>query len=323
MEIFKIIKESKVTYVFMGIIASAILGYFTWPASISELTERYSLLDPAAIVSNEQDLLVRFQPLRSAMLAQFENHEKFHIGLYFEYLPTGSNIVINNDRAMWPASLIKIPVAMAVMKKVERGEWRLDNQLVILDEDKDSSFGDLYLEPTGTTLTIEELLKYALVDSDNTAHFVLLRNLDAEELEDVFTHLGLDEVLEGLKKNPDENSVDNRMTAKTYSVFFRSLFNATYLSPDNSQLFLKYLVDSPAEYAKSGVPSEVIFTHKTGVREEDGVWADSGIVYEYRRPYIVTIMLEKKNLEEEVTNEEIEALFKDISSQIYTYVQTL
>jgi beta-lactamase class A len=323
MKIFKIIKDSKATYILMGIMLSAVTAYFIWPASISELAAKYSLLDPAAIVSTEQDLLVRFQPLRSAMLAQFENHEKFHIGLYFEYLPTGSNIVINNDRAMWPASLIKIPVAMAVMKKVERGEWRLDNQLVILDEDKDSSFGNLYLEPTGTTLTIEELLKSTLVDSDNTAHFVLLRNLDAEELEDVFTHLGLDQVLEGLKKNPDANSVDNRMTAKTYSVFFRSLFNATYLSPENSQIFLEYLVDSPAEYAKSGVPSDVVFTHKTGVREEDGVWADSGIVHEYRRPYILTIMIEKKNADDEVTGEEIEDLFKDISSQIYTYVHTL
>lgn len=323
MEISKKIKDSKLTYVSLGMLICGLGGYLFWPASISEMTSQYSLLDPAAIVSNEQDLLVRFQPLRSAMLAQFENHEKFTIGMYFEYLPTGANIVVNNDKAMWPASLIKIPVAMAVMKKVERGEWRLDNRLVILDEDKDSSFGDMYLKPTGTTLTIEELLKYTLVDSDNTAHFVLLRNLNAEELEDVFTHLGLDDVLEGLKKNPEADSVDNRMTAKTYSVFFRSLFNATYLSPDNSQLFLNYLVDGPTEYAKSGVPEEVIFTHKTGIREEEGVWADSGIVYENRRPYLLTIMIEKKNPADEVSKEEIENLFKDISSQIYTYVHTL
>lgn len=323
MKIFKLILKSQITFFIIGALFACVVFLIIWPASIKELTAKYSLLDPAAIVSDEHDLLVRFQPLRSAMISQFENHEKFNIGLYFEYLPTGSNIVVNNDRAMWPASLIKIPVAMAVMKKIEKGEWQLNNQLVILDEDKDSSFGNLYLEPTGTAFTIEELLKYTLVDSDNTAHFILLRNLDSDELEEVFTHLGLDDVLDDLKKNPDQNSVDNRMTAKTYSVFFRSLFNATYLSPDNSQLFLNYLVESPSEYAKSGVPSEVIFTHKTGIREEDGVWVDSGIVYEKRRPYILTIMIEKKNHEDEVSKEEIENLFKDISSQIYTYVQAL
>lgn len=320
--IFKLL-FTKSLFVLLGLVFGLALAWGFWPESIQKQIETYTLLDPGAVVVKEQDLLVRFQPLRTAMLAQYENHEKFYIGLYFEYLPTGSNIVVNNNRAMWPASLIKIPVAMAVMKKIERGEWRLDNQLVILDEDKDSSYGDLYLEPTGTTLTIEALLRASLVDSDNTAHFVLLRNLDAEELEDVFTHLGLEEVLDGLKSSPDTEEIDNRMTAKSYSIFFRSLFNATYLSVDNSQLFLHYLIEGPSEYARSGVPPAVLFAHKTGIRTEDGVWADSGIVYENRRPYLLTIMLEKKSPELEVSAEEVEALFKDISTQIYTYVHTL
>ncbi len=282
----------------------------------------FPLLDPGAAYVTKQDMLVRFQPLRQSLIAQYSEHPDFTIGLYFEYLPTGANIVVNNDRAMWPASLIKIPVAMAVMKKIERGEWQLNNQLVILDEDKDASFGTLYTKPTGTTLTIEELLHETLVNSDNTAHFVLLRNLDAEELEDVFTHLGLDEVLQGLKNSPDAESQDNRMTAKTYSVFFRSLYNATYLSPKNSQYFLQSLTESIVEYAKLGIPDHVTYVHKTGIRDEDGVWADSGIVFEERRPYILTIMLEKKP-DATVSEEYVNDLFKEISSQIYTYVHTL
>jgi beta-lactamase class A len=270
----------------------------------------FPFLDPGASTVSEQDLLVRFQPLRAALLSQYGEHPDFTIGLYFEYLSTGANIVVNNDRAMWPASLIKIPVAMAVMKKVERGEWQLNNQLVILDEDKDDSFGDLYKQPTGTTLTIETLLHETLVNSDNTAHFVLLRNLDPQELEDVFRHLGLDEVLDGLKNSPTAEGQDNRMTAKTYSVFFRSLYNATYLSPENSQYFLGRLNDSIVEYAKLGIPDNVIYLHKTG------------IVYVERRPYLLTIMLEKKP-EVTVSDTQVNELFKDISSQIYTYVHTL
>jgi beta-lactamase class A len=283
----------------------------------------YPLLDPGATTVSTQDLLVRFQPLRQALLNQFTEHEDFYVGLYFEYLPTGANIVVNNDRAMWPASLIKIPVAMAVMKKVERGEWKLDNQLVILDEDKDASFGDLYKEPSGTTLTIREFLHATLVDSDNTAHFVLLRNLDTDELEDVFIHLGLETVLEDLKKKPEAESEDNRMTAKTYSVFFRSLYNATYLSIENSQLFLQFLTEGPKEYGRSGIPADIVFAHKTGIRSEDRVWADAGVVYLDRRPYLLTIMLEQKNKDQEINDEQIELIFKDIASQVYGYVQSL
>jgi beta-lactamase class A len=286
--------------------------------------ERLSLLDPGAVRIDEQDLLVRFQPLRTALLSQYEQHEDFYIGLYFEYLPTGSNIVVNNNRAMWPASLIKIPVAMAALKKVERGEWQLQNELVIMDEDKDASFGTLYLEPSGTTMTIDALLKASLVDSDNTAHFVLLRNLDAEELEEVFTHLGLDEVLRNLQSSPETGtSDDNRMTAKTYSIFFRSLFNATYLSPDNSQRFLSYLSAGPTEYLRSGIPPEITFAHKTGIRTEDMVWADSGIVYEARRPYLLTVMLEQKDKTAVLDEGAVEALFTEISTQVYTYVHSL
>ena len=298
-----------------------VIGVMKWQAA--NYQNPYTLLDPGAATVSEQDLLVRFQPLRQALLNQFTEHETFHVGLYFEYLPTGANIVVNNDRAMWPASLIKIPVAMAVMKKVEQGEWELDNQLVILDEDKDASFGDLYKEPTGTTMTIRDLLHATLVDSDNTAHFVLLRNLDADELEHVFIHLGLDDVLEDLKKKPEDATEDNRMTAKTYSVFFRSLYNATYLSVENSQLFLQFLTEGPTEYGRYGVPAEVVFAHKTGIRSEDKVWADAGIVYLDRRPYLLTVMLEQKDKDLELPASQIEGVFKDIASQIYTYVYSL
>ena len=107
------------------------------------------------------------------------------------------------------------------MKKIEKGDWKPSNELVIMDEDKDSSFGTLYQKPAGTTMTIEELLNKSIVDSDNTAHFVLLRNLESSEVEDFYVHLGFDDVMNALKQSPDDATFDNRITAKRYSIFFR------------------------------------------------------------------------------------------------------
>ncbi len=283
----------------------------------------FPLLDPGAGEIRQNDLLVRFQPLREKLLSEYKDNPDFTIGLYFEYLPTGSNISVNTDVAMWPASLIKIPVAMAAMKKVEQGDWQMSNELVILDEDKDASFGQLYKQPTGTTMTIEALLHATLVDSDNTAHFVLLRNIDAAELEGVFFHLGLDDFLTSFKNSPNAQTEDNRMTAKNYSVFFRSLYNATYLSPENSEKFLSILTDSGHEYVRNGLPEGTTFAHKTGIRADSGVWADSGIVYAAKRPYLLTVMLEKRDPKSAVTEADAAALFKTISSEIYTYVTAL
>lgn len=280
---------------------------------------QYSFLNPGATLVDKDDLLVNFQPLRDSLIKKYEQRDDYLISLYFEYLPTGANISLNKDEKIWPASLIKIPVAMAAMKKAETKEWKLTNELVILDEDKDSEYGKLYQQPSGTALTIRELLKATLADSDNTAHFVLLRNLDGDELEDVYSHLGLDDIIDALKRTPRGAETDNRMTAKRYSVFFRSLYNATFLTPEYSQLFLDILKDAPREYLSQGLPTDIRFMHKTGIRVDETVQADAGIVYLPGRPYLLTAMIQRKDTALGI-NGEAEKFFSEISKEIYDYV---
>lgn len=285
--------------------------------------ETKKFLNPALKVLDKKDLIVNFQELRDSLTSKYEVRNDYLISIYFEYLPTGANIAINKDERIWPASLIKIPIAMAVMKKVQDSKWKLTNELVILDQDKDNEYGSLYKEPTGTTLTIQKFLEETLINSDNTAHFVLLRNLDSGELEDVYVHLGMDDIIDALKKSPKKDAeTDNRITAKRYSIFFRSLYNSTFLSQEYSQLFLSILEKAPHELLSAGIPENISFVHKTGVRVDEAVRADSGIVYVPGRPYIITVMVQQKDkgkLNEAVVNK----LFEDISSEIYTYVKNV
>ena len=209
---------------------------------------------------------------------------------------------------------------MAAMKKIQDEKWKLSNELVILDEDKDATYGVLYQEPTGTTLTIEKFLEQSLINSDNTAHFVLLRNIDAGELEDVYVHLGMDDIIEALKKSPNKKAEeDNRMTAKRYSIFFRSLYNATYLDQHYSQLFLKILANAPRDLLGKGIPDNIPFVHKTGIRADEAVRADSGIVYVPGRPYLLTVMIQNKK-GKELDEKEVETFFKQIGEEVYYYV---
>lgn len=278
-----------------------------------------SYLNPALAVLDKRNLIVDFQPLREK-LQKYEDRQDYTISVYFEYFPTGANIATHKDVKLWPASLIKIPVAMAAMKKVQDKDWTLDNELVILDQDKDSEFGDMYKEDTGTTHTIRRFFEESLINSDNTAHFVLLRNLEGGELEEVFVHLGMDDVIEGLKRNKkDVEDVDNRITAKRYSIFFRSLYNATYLNQEYSQLFLSILQRAPKEQLSLGLPEDIVFVHKTGIRIDEKVMADSGIVYVPGRPYLLTVMI-SQNKKGDFDKEEIQRIFKEISEEVYRYV---
>lgn len=282
-------------------------------------SQKYSFLNPAIDIIQKDNLIVDFQELREFLQSNYEKRNDYLISIYFEYLPTGANISTHKDEKIWPASLIKIPVAMAVMKKVQDGKWKLTNELVIMDEDKDDSYGDLYKKPSGTTMSIKELLEASLIDSDNTAHFVLLRNLESEELEDVYNHLGLDDIIDALKRSKGDQAEDNRMTAKRYAIFFRSLYNATFLNPTYSQMFLDILEHAPRDLLGAGLPRDVQFVHKTGVRADEAVRADSGIVYASGRPYLLTVMITKKN-KKTFDEAEVAAIFKAISEETYRHV---
>lgn len=278
------------------------------------LTQTYPLLQPGRSVLQSDNLIINIQPLRDK-LNSYLNNPDFVVGIYFEYLPTGANISVNKDTELWPASLLKIPIAMAAMKKIEEKQWQLDNELVLLEQDRDPSYGDLYKQTLGTRFTIEKLLYESLVHSDNTAHRILLRNLSEEEIEVVYSHLGFEDLRQD--KSP-------KLTAKRYSILFRSIYTASFLPPFYSQKLLDILIQSPFDqYLQTGMPKTVKFADKFGTQMDLGAFADSGIVYIPNRHYLISVMLESKKLGTkpiEAIHEDAKKLFEEISKSVYEYI---
>lgn len=280
------------------------LLYFKEKKSVKkENISEYPLLDPARKFVKQDDLIVNFQPLRDYLDNKYKSDQDF--SFYFEYLPTGANIAMNKDAEFYPASLLKVPVAIAVAQKIENGEWRWDNELVLMSADKDDRFGTLYKEPTNSIHTIEDLVKRSLTDSDNTAHFMLVRNLEIEEMKKVYDHMGMEGFLD----------TEGSLSAKRYSLIFRMLYASSYLSEENSEKLLSFLsLSNFDDYIQSGLPKDVIFSHKIGVDIEKKVYLDSGIVYAKGRAYIITIMTKGKS--EQVSRE----IMKNVSEIVYNYV---
>jgi len=288
-----------------GVVVLIVIAAYFFGASknVNMWNDSFTLLDPARGLVNQKDLIVNIQPLRDSINIEYENDKD--ISVYFEYLPTGANISLNKDAEFYPASLLKVPVAMAVAKKIEQGEWKWSNELVLMPTDKDNKFGTLYKEPSNSKFTIEEIVRRSLSDSDNSAHFILVRNLEMNEMNDVYDHMGLDGFLK----------TEGSLSAKKYSVMMRALYAASYLSEENSQKLLKYLSQSPfSQYVQQGLPDDVTFAHKIGVDDDRKVYLDSGIIYTKGRPYLLTVMTKNKNYE---TAQKIMA---DISKKAYNYV---
>jgi beta-lactamase class A len=261
-----------------------------------------SLTDPLRQFYKADDLVINIQPLRNE-LNKLENNQ--NISIYFEVLNTGANISINKDSGFFPASLLKVPLIIAVVKKIERGEWQWNTKIELTEADKNNDFGTLWQQPVGTLFTIEELVKQELVNSDNTAYFMLLNNINPTEILKVQNYLGLGDF-------PSENL---EISAKQYSPILRSLFSATYLTIEDSEKILEWMSESDFNnYLAGGMSKDIKFSHKIGTSDEKKSYLDAGIVYLRNRPYILIVMI--KNLEVK----EADGLMHDISRKVYDYM---
>lgn len=306
-------RKTAMLAVLLAVTNVAMLGFLIYknrPDAIRSFENPYPLIDPSRSLVEQKHFFSTIEPVRKEMKEIVAKYEKNgnKIGVYFEFLNTGSNVSINQDERFWPASLSKMPTAFAVMKKVEKGEWKLTNELVLFSEDKDERFGDLYKKTPGTRFTIEELLKETLINSDNTAHKILVRNLSSEDYTDIFEALGVEELFD---KNYD-------ITAKEYSRIFRALYSASYLNRENSQKLLTWLSETPfSEFLDAEIPPEVRFSHKIGEEFEQVVFLDSGIAYVPNRPYLITIMVK---VGDGGGADRAKEIMKEFSKAAYTYV---
>lgn len=273
-------------------------------------TNPYPMIDPLRTLVPQEHFITNIQPLREELYAISDAAAPNEVGIYFEFLNTGANISISQETRFWPASLSKMPTAMVVMKKVEDGEWNLYNELVMFPEDRDDKFGDLYKNAVGTRFTVETLLTELLVNSDDTAHRILIRNLTADDFGELIDGLGLAELYDA----------DYNITAKEYSRIFRSLYVSSFLSREYSQRLLTWLSETPFDsLLGSGIPDSVTFSHKIGIHDPEQTYLDSGIAYIPNRPFLLTVMVRVNDGGGQAS---AEAIMGDISKAVYNYVTT-
>lgn len=284
-------------------------------SQIEKFASEYPLIDLSRNFIPQEHYIVNIQPLRENLNKIADDFGRDKVSLYFEYLNTGANIAINPELYVWPASLIKIPIAIAAMKKVEDGDWKLTNELVLMEGDRDDKSGSvddpIWQYPIGTRFTIEKLLKELLKNSDNTAHHILFRNLDVDEIENVIDSLGLEKLY----------TDDGKMSSKEYSRLLRGLYNASYLSRSSSQKILGWLGESTfEEFLSNSIPDDIIFAHKYGENIEQQVFSDSGIVYIPNRPYMITVMVAgDPKLSWEENKRSASEFMQIVSTEIYEY----
>lgn len=307
-----VIVEAIVIAVLFSIIANS----YIIKAKI-ETQRKEGLLSPkiyTGILEPKSFLIVDFAPLKEK-IQSYTAKNNLNISVYVENFRNGAYMGVNEKTGFFPASLIKLPVAILITKQTENGELSFDTMLEIEDSDRTSSFGELY-KTEEKKLPVRVLLKKMLKESDSTAFRVLVRHLDIEDFQLVLDYYNIDvnaDFQDGeMAKHP------NLLSPKAMSTLFSSLYFSTVLEPDNSNYLLSLLSDSAFDVGQAAnIPSHINIAHKFGETHygDFRYFHDCGIIYIEESRIFYCIMT--KDLDEQEATEAVSV----IVNEIYHYIK--
>lgn len=104
------------------------------------------------------------------------------LGVYVKSLKDDSALSYQGGRQWYLSSTTKVPIAVALLKKVEAGELSLSRQLVLQKSDYVDGAGELQRMKPGTRFTVRSLLERMLVHSDSSATDMLVRLIGPDYL---------------------------------------------------------------------------------------------------------------------------------------------
>ncbi len=246
-----------------------------------------------------------------------------HSSVYFRDLDNGQWIGINEKEPFTTASLIKVPVLIALLKQSEKDSSVLDKKIKVKDSDIRDDFNQ-EIKPTttvevGKEYTILELAERMIKQSDNIAMNLIINNINDLYRTGIFESVGV-------SFSQEQENKEVLVRVKDYAGFFRVLFNATYLNRENSERALKILSETSFNNGiVAGVPAGVVVSHKFGERSNyiNGILSsrqlhDCGVIYYPEKPYILCVMTRGENYEKqgEFIKEVSQYFYKEIENSI-------
>ncbi len=279
----------------------------------------YKYINPILECNSDISSNSKLTPLKKSIEAiidkELTNKNISHASVYYRDLNSGPWIGINEVELFSPASLVKVPILIAYLKKAETDPSILKKKLLVTSNPQTGNEVQ-NIKPSvatidGTEYPVEKLLEEMIIYSDNNAYDTLSLNLTSDEILKVYQDLDID--ISKAFQNPSGNII----TVKNYASFFRILYNASYLNKDMSEKALKML--SQVEYKNAlvaGVPKNISVAHKFGERRYSNTnetqFHDCGIVYLPQKPYLLCIMTKTNQRPDQAIN-----VIKTISQTVY------
>ena len=274
----------------------AVLSNITDPLNISYI------IDPTPVSEN------KLKTQTDGLIKSIDDLVSTSSGEYALYVfrpDSGRGYGIRENEIMPGASIMKVPVMVAVQEAVANGRMSPDDTYTMEEEDRATGSGPLQFQPAGASFKISDLLNYLGKNSDNTAWLMFNRRLGNNLLEDTLQEMGM-----------TESSYQNlTTTAKDIARMLAYIYRGKAGGEAGREAIWGYLTDSIYEDRITiGIPDGVDLVHKVGT--DEGVWSDAGIIMPKTgkiEPFILVI------LNKDVDRDQATAVVPEITRKIWDF----
>jgi beta-lactamase class A len=214
-------------------------------------------------------------------------------GVYVHDLEGDFSYGVRPDEEFFTASTIKLPVMVAVYRKVDEGELSFSQMIEIKEEDWAAGAGWLQWERAGTRQSVGDLLLLMMTQSDNVATNALVRTVGgADHVNEVARSLGARNTLIYQKVSSERAAIpqlDNRSTPRDMATMLQKIAQGEAASDKSCEYMIELMNQNELDWwLDAGLPADVYAANKAGWLYE--VYDDVGIVKAGDRPYVVAIM---------------------------------
>ncbi len=257
------------------------------------------------------------------------------VGVAFGRLDRPETYTYRATERVPSASLIKLPILLAALERVARGELSLDERVPLQTGDQVGGTGVLRALQPGLEPTLGDLLTLMVIVSDNTATNMVIGRVGQGTVNTFCQQHGFsDTALVGKLQLPEHELNDaqrrgerNRTCAADTLGLLMGLVRGDLLPPQETELALSILKQQGfTEALARHLPTDpdldapyVEVASKSGCLR--GVWHDAGVVFQDGKPSYALVVMTRGSADRRFHPEqEGVLLIAEVSRRVYEHV---
>ncbi|PSB27299.1 serine hydrolase [Chlorogloea sp. CCALA 695] len=238
------------------------------------------------------------------------------VGMTATVLETGESVSLNGNQRFPMRSVYKFPIAMAVLAQVDQGKLKLDRQIRVEASDIVQGSRILDRNSLGVELSLTELLKYMVSESDNTACDVLLRLVGGSKIVTQYLRgLSVNDII--VANTEKELGQDTAVQYRNYAtpdaivVLLRTFHEGQGLSKSSQALLRRLMTETSTglNRIKGLLPEGTVVAHKTGtsstVNKVTAATNDVGLVTLPNSRHLAISVFVSDSMADDTTREEV------------------